>query len=290
MEDSSLEDREKGEQEGDAGMCCTGIDSNIDEEEKKKKEKEAGNKKRRGKERTRGGGGRWRQRKSERGGRESEQERRAPANGGRDSNTKKVERGEGGTGEEREGSAHCPKNGRKGCTSLFLNGRSTREWQTWNRRPPASSSSNMDEQATHGDEQGWLSTFTVLRALVKGRECVWVWVNVDACCLSSCAMHVATWRMPERVWQARAGAEVKCRGRRRRRNWEEGEGRERRFHPKTYGWERQKHVVRKGFPVPPLLLPPVLQGEKRSRNAVMSTVFGRERQGTRQEGKNDETK
>jgi len=55
---------------------------------------------------------------------------------------------------------------------------------------------------------------------------------------------------------------VKCRGRRRRRYWEEGEGRERRFHPKTHGWEWQKHVVRKGFPVPPLLLPPVLQGEK----------------------------
>jgi hypothetical protein len=55
---------------------------------------------------------------------------------------------------------------------------------------------------------------------------------------------------------------VKCRGRRRRRRWEEGEGRERRFHPKTREWERQKHVVRKGFPVPPLLLPPVLQGEK----------------------------
>jgi hypothetical protein len=55
---------------------------------------------------------------------------------------------------------------------------------------------------------------------------------------------------------------VKCRGRRRRRYWEEGEGRERQFHPKTYGWERQKHMVRKGFPVLPLLIPPVLQGEK----------------------------
>jgi hypothetical protein len=56
---------------------------------------------------------------------------------------------------------------------------------------------------------------------------------------------------------------VKCKGRRRRRHWEEGEGRERRFHPKTRGSERQKHMVRKGFPVvPPLLLPPVLQVEK----------------------------
>jgi hypothetical protein len=41
-----------------------------------------------------------------------------------------------------------------------------------------------------------------------------------------------------------------------------GEGRERRIHPKTHGWERQTHVVKKGFPVPPLLLPPVLQVEE----------------------------
>ena len=57
---------------------------------------------------------------------------------------------------------------------------------------------NMEQEATvllvvqdgrTGDtetKQGWLSTFVVLRALVKGRGCVWV--CVDACCLSSCAM------------------------------------------------------------------------------------------------------
>jgi hypothetical protein len=81
---------------------------------------------------------------------------------------------------------------------------------------------------------------------------------------------------------------VKCRGRRRRRYWEEGEGRERRFHPKTHGSERQKHVVRKGFPVPPLLLPPVLQVEKEitKRDDVESVWTEKDRQ----EGENDETK
>jgi hypothetical protein len=54
-------------------MHCTGADSNIDEEEKE--EKEAGNKKRRG-ENQGGGGERWRQRGSETGERESEQEGR----------------------------------------------------------------------------------------------------------------------------------------------------------------------------------------------------------------------
>ena len=44
-----------GGREGDAGRCCTGTDSNIDEEEKE--EKEAGNKKWRGEERTREAGG-----------------------------------------------------------------------------------------------------------------------------------------------------------------------------------------------------------------------------------------
>jgi hypothetical protein len=53
MEDSSLGGRTGG-REGDAGRCCTGTDSNIDEEEKE--EKEAGNKKRRGEERTREAG------------------------------------------------------------------------------------------------------------------------------------------------------------------------------------------------------------------------------------------
>jgi hypothetical protein len=59
MGDSNLEGRERGERrtggrEGDAGRCCTGADSNIDEEEKE--EKEAGNKKRGGEERTREAG------------------------------------------------------------------------------------------------------------------------------------------------------------------------------------------------------------------------------------------
>jgi hypothetical protein len=81
---------------------------------------------------------------------------------------------------------------------------------------------------------------------------------------------------------------VKCRGRRRRGHWEEGEGRERRFHPKTRGWEWQKHVVRKGFPVPPLLVTPVLQGEKEiTKRADVDGVWTRR---TTEEGENDEIK
>jgi len=56
MEDSSLEDRERGKPEGERAMqvhACAGTESNVDEEEKE--EKEAGNKKRRGEERTREG-------------------------------------------------------------------------------------------------------------------------------------------------------------------------------------------------------------------------------------------
>ena len=49
------------------------------------------------------GGGEKASRKGDRG----EEER--PANGDCDSNTEKGERGRGGTGEEREGSVHCPK-------------------------------------------------------------------------------------------------------------------------------------------------------------------------------------
>ena len=81
---------------------------------------------------------------------------------------------------------------------------------------------------------------------------------------------------------------MKCRGWRRRGDWEEGEGRERRFHPKTHGWEWQKHVVRKGFPVPPLLLPPVLQVEKEITKR--DDVDGVWTEKDRQEGENDETK
>ena len=81
---------------------------------------------------------------------------------------------------------------------------------------------------------------------------------------------------------------MKCRGMRRRRHWEEGEGRERRFHPKTHGWERHKHVARKGFPVPPLFLPPVLQGEKEiTKRDDAGGVWTRR---TDKEGGNDETK
>ena len=107
--------------EGDAGRHCTGTDSNIDEEEKE--EKKAGNKKRRGEERTReagekdGGRGKVRGGKEQASRKDERGEEERPANGGRDSNTKKGERGGGGTGEEREGSAHCPKNEREGCTS-----------------------------------------------------------------------------------------------------------------------------------------------------------------------------
>jgi hypothetical protein len=79
---------------------------------------------------------------------------------------------------------------------------------------------------------------------------------------------------------------VKCRGRRRRGNWEEGEGRERRFHPKHMGGSgRQDHVA-------PCFFLPSSRGRKRSRNVMMSTVFGREEQ-TRKEKTtkpNDETK
>jgi hypothetical protein len=81
---------------------------------------------------------------------------------------------------------------------------------------------------------------------------------------------------------------VKCRGRRRRRHWEEGEGRERRFHPKTRGWERQTHVVRKGFPVPPLLLPPVLQVEEEITKREDADGVWTEKDD--KEGENDETK
>ena len=85
---------------------------------------------------------------------------------------------------------------------------------------------------------------------------------------------------------------MKCRGRRRRRYWEEGEGRERRFHPKTHGWEWQKHVVRKGFPVPPLLLPPVLQGEKEitKRDDGDGIWTGRRTRKEKTTKPNDETK
>ena len=103
-------ERRTGGREGDAGRCCTGTDSNIDEEEKE--EKEAGNKKWRGEERTREAGGqdggrgkvRGEKEKASRKGERREEER--PANGGRDTNTKKGERGGGGTGEEREKGQH----------------------------------------------------------------------------------------------------------------------------------------------------------------------------------------
>jgi hypothetical protein len=116
----------------------------------------------------------------------------------------------------------------------------------------------MDEQATQR-QTGLALDICSAESAGEGEE---MRVGVCGCMLPLGMRHVATWRMPERVWQARVGAEVKCRGRRRRRHWEEGEGRERRIHPKTYGWERQTHMVRKGFPVPPLLLPPVLQVEE----------------------------
>jgi hypothetical protein len=109
MGDSSLEDRERGEPEGEeggTGRYNTGTDRKTDEE--KKEEKEAGSKKRRGEERTREAGGKDGGRGEVRGGKEKasrkgdrgEEER--PANGDCDSNTEKGERGWGGTGEERE--------------------------------------------------------------------------------------------------------------------------------------------------------------------------------------------
>jgi hypothetical protein len=102
MEDSSLEDRERGRtggREGDAGTRCARTESNFDEEEK-----EAGNKKRGVEERTReagekdGGRGKVRgeKEKASRKGERGEEER--PANGGR---AKKRERGEGGRERER---------------------------------------------------------------------------------------------------------------------------------------------------------------------------------------------
>jgi hypothetical protein len=52
--------------------------------------------------------------------------------------------------------------------------------------------------------------------------------------------------------------------------------------------ERQTHVVRKGFPGPPLLLPPVLQGEEEitKRDDVDGVWTGRKDK----EGENDEIK
>jgi hypothetical protein len=47
-------------------------------------------------------------------------------------------------------------------------------------------------------------------------------------------------------------------------------------------------VVRKGFPVPPLLLPPVLQGEEEITKRDDAEGVWTEKD--RQEGQNDETK
>ena len=68
----------KPRRRGDAGRCCAGTDSNIDEEEKE--EKEAGDKKRRGEERIREEGGKD-------GG-------RGIARGGKEQASRKGERGE----------------------------------------------------------------------------------------------------------------------------------------------------------------------------------------------------
>jgi hypothetical protein len=74
----------------------------------------------------------------------------------------------------------------------------------------------------HRDGHGFFSTFTVLREPVKGRGYARGWVWMDIASLTLGVRHVAKWRIPERVWQARVGAEVKCRGRRRKGDWEEG--------------------------------------------------------------------
>ena len=63
--------------------------------------------------------------KASRKGDRGEEER--PANGDCDSNTEKGERGGGGTGEEREGSVHCPKSGRGVYTKGCPNRRSAKE-------------------------------------------------------------------------------------------------------------------------------------------------------------------
>jgi hypothetical protein len=116
MEDSSLEDRERGEPEGEeggAGRYCTCTDNNTDEEEKE--EKEAGNKKRRGGERTRETGEKDGGREEVRGGKEKasrkgdrgEEER--PANGDCDSNTEKGERGMEGRKRRENGQCTAQK-------------------------------------------------------------------------------------------------------------------------------------------------------------------------------------
>ena len=62
--------------------------------------------------------------KASRKGDRGEEER--PANGDCDSNTEKGERGRGGTGEEREGSVHCPKKW-KGCAHQGMSEQEERE-------------------------------------------------------------------------------------------------------------------------------------------------------------------
>ena len=98
---------------------------------------------------------------------------------------KKEKEGEEGRVRREKGQHTAQKMEAKGipvdfCTGVVrgsdkhgTGGHLPRRRQTWTNR-------------RHRDKQGWLLAFVVLRALVKGRG--FVWVCVDACCLSSCAM------------------------------------------------------------------------------------------------------
>jgi hypothetical protein len=117
MGNFSLEDRERGQPEGERAMQVYAVQAQRAISTRKRSErKRQGIKEERGGENQRGekDGGRGKVRggeeKASRKGDRGEEER--PANGDYDSNTEKGERGRGGTGEEREGSVHCQKIGR----------------------------------------------------------------------------------------------------------------------------------------------------------------------------------